>query len=154
MESVLLIAAAARVVGGRNLLKRHVFDDGKVAMSLGHSITLYEDALTEDDLTKLEVSPFSLPLDPQRLTRPLAVDLARVRAPRDPPTQAEGANGEAVLLPERGAAHLARPRPPAARVQRHERRERVAHDRPAVGQAEDGVLEVGLGEEHRQSLDT
>ena len=54
MDSMLLLSAAARVVGGRNLLKRWVFDGGRVAMSLGYSITLYKEPLAADDLGKLE----------------------------------------------------------------------------------------------------
>ncbi|GAA94400.1 glycosyltransferase family 31 protein [Mixia osmundae IAM 14324] len=52
--SLRLLAAAAWTLGGGNLFRRSVFDDGKVVLVLGYSITFYAKPLSREDLNRTE----------------------------------------------------------------------------------------------------
>jgi len=41
-------------LGGDNLFRRYIFDDGKTLLTMGYSVTMYDHPLTSDDLTKIE----------------------------------------------------------------------------------------------------
>lgn len=43
---------AAGAVGGDNYGRRYVFEEGKVVISLGYSVSVYEEGLTASQLSK------------------------------------------------------------------------------------------------------
>ncbi|POY70193.1 hypothetical protein BMF94_6776 [Rhodotorula taiwanensis] len=49
-----LMTAAANAVGGPTFLRRWVFDNGAVTLSLGYAITVHREALTKDELGRIE----------------------------------------------------------------------------------------------------
>jgi hypothetical protein len=53
MGAISLFSSAVSVVGGRNFLRRWVFDGGYVAWSVGYSVTVHRRALTETVLSKI-----------------------------------------------------------------------------------------------------
>lgn len=53
-KSVALIGRAAAGVGGDNWRRRFVFDNGRIVVVLGYSVTIYDQALTADDLSRVE----------------------------------------------------------------------------------------------------
>lgn len=61
INQLLLIARAARFLGGDNLFKRFVFGDGRELLCLGYSITLFEEPMVEDDLRVLECTSSAIP---------------------------------------------------------------------------------------------
>lgn len=52
--AIKLMTAAAGAVGGPNFLRRWVFDDGAVTLSLGYAITVHKQALSDDELGRIE----------------------------------------------------------------------------------------------------
>lgn len=48
------MTAAAKAVGGPNLLRRWVFDNGAVTWSVGYAVTVHRQALTADELSRIE----------------------------------------------------------------------------------------------------
>ncbi|BGP51738.1 hypothetical protein JCM10450v2_007688 [Rhodotorula kratochvilovae] len=53
-EQVLLLGRAARAVGGDNWARRYVFDEGRVVVALGYSITTYAKPLSKEELGQIE----------------------------------------------------------------------------------------------------
>ncbi|GAA6052081.1 hypothetical protein JCM3770_006621 [Rhodotorula araucariae] len=53
-KGIALVGKAARAVGGDNWGRRYVFEDGKVVVALGYSVTVEAKALSMDDLAKSE----------------------------------------------------------------------------------------------------
>ncbi|BGO89742.1 hypothetical protein NBRC10512_004396 [Rhodotorula toruloides] len=49
-----ILSSAASAVGGPNFLRRWIFDEGRVTWTVGHSITVHREALTPEDLTRIE----------------------------------------------------------------------------------------------------
>ncbi|GAA96910.1 hypothetical protein E5Q_03584 [Mixia osmundae IAM 14324] len=64
-----LLAASAWALGGSNLFRRSVFDDGKVVVVQGYSITVYAKPLTAEDLDKTEWT-YQPKMEPYRPHRP------------------------------------------------------------------------------------
>ncbi|GAA5860597.1 hypothetical protein JCM3774_006219 [Rhodotorula dairenensis] len=54
LDAIKLLTAAANAVGGPNLLRRWVFDNGAVTWSVGYAITVHRKALSADDLSRIE----------------------------------------------------------------------------------------------------
>lgn len=50
---ILLLKDCLDFLGGDNMFKRYVFGDGKWLVTQGYSITIFEEPLTEKDLTKM-----------------------------------------------------------------------------------------------------
>lgn len=70
MEVIGLLARGADVVGGRNLLRRWVFDGGRVTWSVGYSIIIHRDRLDDDGLMRMEHTwPGFQPRRPSRSAR-------------------------------------------------------------------------------------
>ncbi|SGZ31798.1 BQ5605_C042g12004 [Microbotryum silenes-dioicae] len=53
-KSISLVGRAAKAVGGDNWGRRYVFEDGKVVVSLGYSISIEARALSESELNRSE----------------------------------------------------------------------------------------------------
>ncbi|BGP41044.1 hypothetical protein JCM10449v2_005013 [Rhodotorula kratochvilovae] len=53
-KGIALVGKAAKAVGGDNWGRRYVFEDGKVVVALGYSVTVEAKALSMDDLDKSE----------------------------------------------------------------------------------------------------
>lgn len=51
-EAILLMGKAAGAVGGDNYGRRYVFEQGKVVIALGYSVSIYEEGLTAAQLSK------------------------------------------------------------------------------------------------------
>lgn len=70
IEVIGLLRKGASVVGGRNLLRRWVFDDGRVTWSVGYSIIIHRERLDEDGLIRMEHTwPGFQPRRPSRSAR-------------------------------------------------------------------------------------
>ncbi|BGP38110.1 hypothetical protein JCM10450v2_002041 [Rhodotorula kratochvilovae] len=54
LAAIQLLSAATSAVGGRNFLRRWVFDGGLVVFTAGHSITFHREALAPEDLARVE----------------------------------------------------------------------------------------------------
>ncbi|GAA97904.1 glycosyltransferase family 31 protein [Mixia osmundae IAM 14324] len=67
--SLRLLAAAAWALGGSNMFRRSVFDDGRVVLTLGYSITFHAQPLTPADLAKTEWT-YHPDFEPTRPHRP------------------------------------------------------------------------------------
>ena len=52
VEAIGLLTQASEAVGGRNFLRRWVFDEGRVTWSVGYSVIVHREALTRDDLER------------------------------------------------------------------------------------------------------
>ncbi|KAK4696583.1 hypothetical protein P7C70_g8353, partial [Phenoliferia sp. Uapishka_3] len=55
-KGITLVGKASKAVGGDNWGRRYVFEDGKVVVSLGYSVTVHASALSESDLDASEHS--------------------------------------------------------------------------------------------------
>lgn len=55
-KGITLVGKAAKGIGGDNWGRRYVFEEGKVVVSLGYSVTVHLLPLTEDDLKRSEHS--------------------------------------------------------------------------------------------------
>ncbi|GAA6026855.1 hypothetical protein JCM8097_005911 [Rhodosporidiobolus ruineniae] len=53
-SSIQLLASAASAVGGPNFLRRWIFDDGAVTLTLGYAITVHREKLGPEELRKTE----------------------------------------------------------------------------------------------------
>lgn len=58
LDAISLFAQAVNAVGGRNFLRRWIFDGGQVAWSVGYSVTVYKEALSERMLGEVVSRPF------------------------------------------------------------------------------------------------
>ncbi|KAL8292977.1 hypothetical protein RQP46_000671 [Phenoliferia psychrophenolica] len=56
VDAVALFADGADAIGGRNMFRRWVFDGGKTVWTSGFSVMIHRDALTADDLDRVEHS--------------------------------------------------------------------------------------------------
>ncbi|GAA6001090.1 hypothetical protein JCM10207_007408 [Rhodosporidiobolus poonsookiae] len=54
LPSIQLLSSAASALGGPNFLRRWVFDDGTVSLTLGYAITVHREPLSGDDLRRIE----------------------------------------------------------------------------------------------------
>ncbi|KAK4699106.1 hypothetical protein P7C70_g7159, partial [Phenoliferia sp. Uapishka_3] len=69
-ESVSLFAAGADAIGGRNMFRRFVFDQGRTVWTAGFSVQVHKDALSSEDLGR--VVSLSLPhIPPPLIPKPL-----------------------------------------------------------------------------------
>jgi len=53
-KAIDIIGRSVRFLGGDNLFRRYIFDDGRTLLTSGYSISLFDQPLTADDLTKIE----------------------------------------------------------------------------------------------------
>lgn len=54
IEVISLLRQGAEAIGGNNLLRRFVWDEGRVTWSAGYSVIVHRDSLSEDDLRRTE----------------------------------------------------------------------------------------------------
>lgn len=54
IEAVKLLGDASSAVGGPNFLRRWLFDGGLVVFTVGHSITFHREALSPEDIARIE----------------------------------------------------------------------------------------------------
>ena len=70
-KAIDIISRSVRFLGGDNLFRRYIFDDGRTLLTSGYSITLFDQPLTPDDLTKIEYTwSCALSIAVRMLTRP------------------------------------------------------------------------------------
>ena len=70
IEVIGLLRKGSEIVGGRNLLRRWVFDEGRVTWSVGYSIIVHRERLDPDGLERMEHTwPGFQPRRPSRSAR-------------------------------------------------------------------------------------
>ena len=70
VTAVALLQQAATLLGGDNMFRRFVFDDGRAMVCLGYTITIYNEPLTPFDLTRIGARRLARPSDSAETTWP------------------------------------------------------------------------------------